>query len=215
MSRSQTITPSLRAAYQAARREAATPRAFTIAGVDLLVGDGAPAGAAAVHLRSSPSPVSFDRRQQLPLRKVFEGWWPAARACEIDVLELSATAGAYGLLAARLGARRVTLVGDSIETARVLSENAARNGLAAQVRTRLPAAPARFDLVVVDCCACPAPARLRSAAGRLRPGGALLVHGYPRSFEDAVRGCHPGPWHMGWADESCFALAMTAQNGGR
>lgn len=215
MTRSLTAAPGLRAAYAVARREAAAPRAFTIAGVELVIGAAAPASDAALRLRSSPSPVSFDRRQGLALRKVFEQWWPADRAAALDVLELTATAGAYGLLAARLGARRVTLVGDSIETARLLSENAARNGLAAQVRTRLPAAPARFDLIVVDCCACASPARLRALGGRLRRGGALLVHGFPRSFEATVRGCHPGPWQTGWVDESCFALSTTARQGGR
>jgi 23S rRNA (cytosine1962-C5)-methyltransferase len=118
----------------------------------------------------------------------------AALAREADVLDCFAYTGAWGVHAARGGAREVTGVEISEDALALAARNAARNGVQDRCRfvrenafdalRRLAGAGARFDLVILD-----PPAFVRSR--RALSGG---LAGYKEINLRALKLLRPGGW---------------------
>jgi len=107
------------------------------------------------------------------------------------VLDLGTGSGILAIAAAKLGAREVLALDTDPLACRIARENARRNGVGCQVRVRHGAlaarAPRGFDLAVANLTARDLAEVLPDLAGRVRPGGLVVLSGLLRAQESAGR----------------------------
>jgi ribosomal protein L11 methyltransferase len=111
----------------------------------------------------------------------------AARA-GASVLDVGTGSGLLAIAARKLGASRVAGTENDPVALRVAAENAARNGVALELALAPPEeVPGAFDVVVANILANTLVALAPAIAGKVAPGGALLLSGLLAGQEDAVR----------------------------
>jgi ribosomal protein L11 methyltransferase len=108
-----------------------------------------------------------------------------------DVLDVGTGSGLLGIAAKKLGAGRVVATENDATALRVAGENAARNGVALELRLEDPAAvPGRFPIVIANILANTLVELAPAVARRLAPGGTLVLSGILAGQEDEVRAAY-------------------------
>jgi ribosomal protein L11 methyltransferase len=115
----------------------------------------------------------------------------ALQDVELDgrrVLDVGTGSGVLAIAAARLGAHRVVAVDIDPEAVRAAAANAARNGVAIDIRAgSLEAAPEAFDVVIANLDTATLHDLASGLADRLTPAGTLVASGVARErLDDAV-----------------------------
>lgn len=103
------------------------------------------------------------------------------------VLDMGTGSGILGIAAEKLGAASVLGVDIDPVAVREARENAARNRCSRFVaKERLPARPARFDLIVCNILLADILSLRETLTSRLAPGGTLILSGLLAEQEDEV-----------------------------
>src|SRR5574337_138538 len=107
------------------------------------------------------------------------------------VLDVGTGSGLLAIAARKLGAARVAATENDPVALRVAEENAARNAVALELGLVPPGAvPGEFQIVVANILANTLVELAPAIAGRLAPGGALLLSGILAGQEDEVRAAY-------------------------
>jgi ribosomal protein L11 methyltransferase len=110
-----------------------------------------------------------------------------------DVLDVGTGSGLLAIAAAKLGARRVVATDDDPVALRVAEENAHRNGVGIELLLAgRDAVQGRFGVVVANILANTLVELAPELAGRLAPGGTLILAGVLAGQEDEVRAAYLG-----------------------
>ncbi len=105
-----------------------------------------------------------------------------------DVLDVGTGSGLLAIAAAKLGGARVVGTENDPVALRVAAENAERNGVRLELRLDDAAAvPGAFAIVVANILANALVALAPAVAGRVAPGGTVLLSGILAGQEDEVR----------------------------
>jgi len=122
-------------------------------------------------------------------------WLDAHLAAGTTVIDYGCGSGILGLAAARLGAGQVAAFDIDPQALLATAENAAANGLTAQLRVCPDAAllPAGSDVLLANIIANSLCALAADFAARLRPGGALLLAGILADQAEVVAAIY-APW---------------------
>jgi ribosomal protein L11 methyltransferase len=108
-----------------------------------------------------------------------------------SVLDVGTGSGLLAIAARKLGAGRVAANDEDPVAIGVARENAARNGAAVELTLDpVEAIPGTFDVVVANILANVLVALAPALAGKVAPGGALLLSGVLGPQEDEVRAAH-------------------------
>jgi ribosomal protein L11 methyltransferase len=122
-------------------------------------------------------------------------WLDAHLAPGSTVIDYGCGSGILGLAAARLGARRITAFDIDPQALLATAENAAANGVEAQLQLCSDAAllPPGTDLLLANIIATTLCALAAELAALVRPGGALLLAGILADQAEVVAAVY-APW---------------------
>jgi ribosomal protein L11 methyltransferase len=144
--------------------------------------DPPPRGARGIRIRLDPG-MGFGTGAH-PTTRLCLGALEALGRRKARVLDLGTGSGILAIAAARLGARRVVAVDPDPVACAEARRNAAANRVASRVRVRLGtlarAGRGRFDAIVANLEAKLLGPLVPALAGRLAPGGALVLSGLLR-----------------------------------
>lgn len=133
-------------------------------------------------------------------------WLDANPPRDLDVLDYGSGSGILAVAALKLGAAELWAVDIDNQALWSTRDNAARNGVEARLHTLLPAdLPGRtFDVLLANILANPLIDLSADLAGRVRPGGDIVLSGILAEQADAVRSAYA----------SWFRLADTVEKDG-
>ncbi len=133
-------------------------------------------------------------------------WLDANPPRNRDVLDYGSGSGILAVAALKLGAAELWAVDIDDQALWSTRDNATRNGVESGLHTLLPAAlPDRtYDLLLANILANPLMELAADLAGRVRPGGDIVLSGILSEQADAVRSTY-APW---------FQLADTVEKDG-
>lgn len=112
-------------------------------------------------------------------------WLDGATLTGLDVIDYGCGSGILAIAAARLGAKRVRAVDNDPQALIATQDNAARNGVEALIDVSAPESlPAgAADVLLANILAGPLMQLAPRLAGRVKPGGALVLSGILKSQE--------------------------------
>lgn len=132
-------------------------------------------------------------------------WLAAHMPHGASVLDYGCGSGILAIAAAKLGARTVAGVDIDPQAVETSRENAKANAVPAVFTSPEDLAPGTFDLAVANILANPLEILAPLLAGRVRPGGQVVLAGILEAQTAAVRGAYErwfniGPWGStdGW-----------------
>jgi len=142
-------------------------------------------------------------------------WLDAHPPAGLEVIDYGSGSGILAVAALKLGAARVTAVDIDPQALTATRDNAARNGVDdARLHVDYPEAlgETTADLVLANILAGPLVELAPAMAGRVRPGGAIVLSGILREHADTVRQAYTAWFDM---DPPAFREDWTRLTGRR
>lgn len=142
-------------------------------------------------------------------------WLDAHPPAGLEVIDYGSGSGILAVAALKLGAARVTAVDIDPQALTATRDNAARNGVDdARLHVDYPEAlgETTADLVLANILAGPLVELAPAMAGRVRPGGAIVLSGILREQADTVRQAYTAWFDM---DPPAFREDWTRLTGRR